>query len=271
MYGKNYQRSGGTRGPLRVADIPVTWSLIGVSVATFLIGFFTMRASISPLEPLVFSHNFLRYPWALLTWPLVSSVDLFGVIFTSLWAFWVCGSLERAWGAKRFLAFFFATAALTGLTTWGGARLLGVPFFALYGLGTAVAAPTIAWCHINRRETIVFNFLFPIPAPVLAWLTAAFTWFSVSTSGHHPLLGLFALSGCAAARWWITGGALPMRRPKADPKSNIRFADFDREMREGASRNPLTRWKEEKQRRERDKKLEEMFKRSGFDDNDRNG
>jgi membrane associated rhomboid family serine protease len=269
----------------RYNTIPVTVTLIGANVLTFLIAFFTMRAPLpggGPFSWLVFSgETWPRYFWTLITWPLVSPLDLINLLFGCLWAYWVCGSLERSWGPRVFAAFLLATAALTAFTLWGGGRLLGAPSFA-QGIWLATAAPTIAWCAINRREVIRLYGVIPIPAPILALLTVAFTWFSVSVTSGHPLMGLFALSGSVAAYWYVTQGRYTYQgyaprgsgnfgtRRSSDTRSetSARFRDFDRE-RTGRGRagfDPLRWWKDRKER----KRLEEIFRRSGFSDDEKN-
>lgn len=252
------------------SGIPVTITLIAANAVTFLIGFSTFnRGGAGPgglLSWLVFSS--LTWPtdfWTPVTWPLVAPIDLIGLLFGGLWAYWMGGSLERSWGTRAFLLFLAATSALTALTLYGGGMLLGVPVIAR-GLWLAIAAPTIAWCVLNAREVIRLYAVIPVPAPILAWLTIGLTWFQVSISGGHPLLGLFALSGCAAAYWYARNGSrffggLGVGKRGEPP---LRFRDFDRTpaARRGFS---LRRWLDERRQR---RELEKLLKRSGFSDPD---
>lgn len=270
MYGGNYRTSGGFR-PTRTGggDTPLTYAIIGMNILTFLTGFFLMRAAVNPLEYLVFSDASLpRFPWTLLTWPLVSGLDIFSLVFGALWMFWVSSSLERAWGTRTYAGFLAATSVLTGLSVWLGSLLLKTPFL-LLGLWLASAAPTVAWCRINRRETVVMSFFFPVPAPILGWITLAFTWFGVSMNSGHPLLGLFATAGGFAAWWWVDRGREMMRRRPAGG-GNLRFDNFGSETEDGGAGNPIIRWKRDREKKKRDQKLEEMFKRSGYDGDERN-
>jgi hypothetical protein len=289
MYGHDPRRRA--QNFLFGSGIPVTMTLIAANVVTFLVGFFAgmRRPEAGPFSWLVFADD--RWPqlfWTVVTWPLVASpYDLIGLLFGGLWAYWIGGSLERSWGMRPYLTFLVATAALTALTLWLGGRLLGAGV-AAYGLWLAIAAPTIAWCVLNAREVIRLYAVIPIPAPILAWLTVALTWFQVSMSGRHPLLGAFALSGCAFAYWYAkngryrtAGGGGAFRsgggggsaftsgarfgglRPGTgggDPP--LRFRDFDRDppVARGFS---VKRWLDDrKQRRELDK----LWKRSNHPD-----
>ena len=250
MYGTPQRRSGNFAF---AADIPATAFLIAANVVTFLAAFFAADWSSDRLFWwLKFtSVTWPQFFWTLITWPLVAEVNLIGLLFGGLWAYWI------------------------------GGLLLGRPVHA-QGLWLAIAAPTIAWCVLNKREVIRLYAIIPIPAPILAWLTVAITWFSVSMSGNHPLLGLFALSGCAAAYGYATHGRYAYRgyagtsgplgglRGGGGGRSGggsppLRFRDFDREP-EPVHRgfDPIGRLRAWRQRRQ----LEKLFKRSGFSDPD---
>jgi len=205
-------------------------------------------------------------PWTLLTWTLVPGTDLFGVLFGGLWMWWVGSSLERSWGSRTFFLFVAATAALTGIATWCLGKLLHAPFV-LYGLTVATAAPTLAWCWINRRETLIFSFFFPIPALWLGWITLAFAWYTVSTASGNPILGVAALAGPGAGWLWVTRGRYRLRGPYRG--SNLRFSDFDRTPGAAASRGGLSGWFAAWRNRRRDARLEKMFRNSGYDDDRR--
>jgi hypothetical protein len=95
---------------------------------------------------------------------------------------------------------------------------------------------------------------------------------------------VFALSGCAAAWWYVNhgrygnypgfstsrGGQGGQRRPgSGNGKPNLRFQDFERETRDAAGRRTgrrgfnVARWWRERQEK---KRLEAMFRRSGYTD-----
>lgn len=267
MYGGN---SSGVNGGdfnikriIRNSNAPVTWFLIAANLVTFLVGFFTMRAPLAggPFWWLELNHRSLPYlPWTLVTWPLVASLDLIGIIFGVLWTFSMGGSLERAWSSRVFGLFMAATAAITGLTLWGGSLLLQTPFSA-QGLWLAMAAPTVAWCVLNRAETVRFNLVLPIPASVLMWITMGMAWFFVSVGSRHPLLGLFALSGCGAAYWYVTKGRNAYRGYTSQSRPS-RGSTVPLPRRPGFS--PANWWKS-RQRKKVDQTFEEILRRSGYD------
>jgi membrane associated rhomboid family serine protease len=258
------------------AGIPATMTLIAANAITFLASFFTGGwARGGPFWWLVFtSDTWPQNFWTLITWPLVAPVDLIGLLFGGIWAYWIGSSLERAWGTRAFLVFLVALSALTALTLWMGGRLLGVPV-AAQGLWLAIAAPTVAWCVLNQREVIRLYAVIPIPAPLLAWLTVALTWFQVSMQGGNPFLGAFALSGCAAAYWYAKNGRYAHRgyartggrfggAPATGGSPPLRFRDFDRDPPVARGFDPVRGLRSWWQRRQ----LEKLWKRSGFSDPD---
>lgn len=254
------------------AGIPVTMFLIAANILTFFIGNIA-RASVPTLSLAFIGSEWLPRFWTLVTWPLVNFDPPFALLFTCLWAYMMCGSLERSWGARTFAGFFVALSALMAFTTWAGGQILHQQV-GLAGLRFAIAAPTIAWCALNRREVLNFFGIIPVPAPLLALLTVVIVWYEVGP----PLLGLFALSGCAAAYAYVQYGGSSYRgyagrggffggaTQAKTPRPALRMRHFDRESEREApvsvGLSPVRWWRA---RRER-KKLEALWNRSNPND-----
>lgn len=128
MYGRTGYRKSGNANNL--GAIPVTLTLLGLNVLTFLLAFLGMKTPLGALlqNVLALGPDSLPFrPWSLLTWPLYSGLNPVGLLFGGIWAYSIGGSLERSWGWKGFLGFFAACSALTGLMLWLGMRLLLAP------------------------------------------------------------------------------------------------------------------------------------------------
>jgi hypothetical protein len=93
----------------------------------------------------------------------------------------------------------------------------------------------------------------------------------------NPLMGLFALSGCAAAYWYAKHGRYAYRgysrsdsrggRTVTSPAgTTLRFRDFDREPSAPRRGFSLKRWLESRRQR---RELDKLWKRSGFSDRDK--
>ena len=248
-------------------DTPLTLVLIGASALTFLLGNFTNGSWLT--RGLALTAESLHFPWTLVTWPLVGTGGALWTLCNAFWAWTVCGSMERAWGTAQLTKFVLATTVLTGTTVLLAIVLLPLPSAVFASLGMSLPAVTVAWCWINRAATIRFQFLFPISALWIAGITVLLQFFYTAQMLHSPWAGFAGLSGSTAAWWWIRGGRswFETRFGKKKNAPNLRFADMDRDMR-GAkqSNNPFKIAREEKQRLERDKKIAEMFRNSGFKD-----
>ncbi|HZO88359.1 MAG TPA: hypothetical protein VFB38_08465 [Chthonomonadaceae bacterium] len=238
---------------------PATILLIALNIVTFFLGVIPQTQD-RLLNLVFFSSAWQERFWTLVTWPLIGPRHPLFLLFACIWAYWVCGSLERSWGTRTFVGFFLAVSALTALTTWAGAQLLGTQA-ALASVWVALAAPTVAWCTINSRESVSLYGLLTIPAPLMALLTVVLVWFEVGP----PLLGLFALSGCAAAYAYVRYGRSPyrgyatVRRPwEKAPVLRLRTFAPEREAAERGGFAPLRWWRAWQERRQ----LARLYRRS---------
>jgi len=181
---------------LHEGEYPLTKAIILANVATLIasLGRLPVAQWLS-----FFAPDSLRLPWTLITYPLVS-FDPIGLIFYGLMLWWVCGSLERSWGTRTFAIFFAAISVISALGIVAGVSLLrlgGIPVFNQLPL----AALIVAWAMLNPNLEIRIYGIIPILAKWLAVGTALivfFTHFAI-----HPLMGFFALGGCAASLWWV--------------------------------------------------------------------
>ena len=177
---------------------PVTWSVIGANVVTFVVAFV---GGGSLWAPLVFSTTgIVAAPWSILTYPLIGAGGILWVLLGGYMMWLFGGSLERAWGRADYLRFLVLVTAATALGLWVGATLLGRSA-TLAGLALPLAAATVAWAAINPGERLLLYFVLPIEARWLAVGVALLVFFSFL----FPL-GLFALAGCASAWWYVRRG-----------------------------------------------------------------
>jgi len=104
---------------------PITQALLLINVAAFCIDYITGR---------MLSQWFALYPWGsgFLPWQLVSYSFLHGGLmhlFFNMLGLWMFGAeLERLWGPKRFLQFYFASVLTAGLTQLLFAALSGAQY-----------------------------------------------------------------------------------------------------------------------------------------------
>ncbi|MGH2348983.1 MAG: DUF1751 domain-containing protein [bacterium] len=185
--------------PFRLpGDCPVTWALIGANAFTFLTAFLGFGGLWSRL--VFHPAGFASAPWTALTYPLVAGGQVLWLLIGG-YIFWLFGgSLERAWGRRDYLLFLALVAAVPAVALWLGGAVTG-QVVALSGLWLPLAASTVAWATINPAERMLLYFVIPIEARWLGILVAVLVVFS------YPFpLGVFALTGCAAAWWYVRQG-----------------------------------------------------------------
>ena len=252
------------RSQFQASGTPVTYIIIAGNVLTFLASFVGMGSGFSPMFLAASSLTFPMLPITAVTWPLVSTTDPIGLFFGVMWALWVCGSLERSWGSQVFAWFVVALSAITTLACWGLGALLHAPF-GLAGLWMGLAAPTVAWCYINRREKVSIYFIFKIPAPWLGAITVASFVYQIAVTGGSPIMGIAGLISPALAYWYASGARFTLGKAR----SKSRFDSFENEVRDAEPGNPITRLLDGIRRKQRDAKIKKMFKNSGLGDDDK--
>jgi membrane associated rhomboid family serine protease len=236
--------------------IPVTKLIILANAITFLIIIFRLEALVRFLQ-ITNDLPLSMRPWTFFTYPLIGAYDFISLVFSCLWLWFAGGSLERSWGSRVYAFYFFIMSAISALGLLIGSMLISVPMPPLAGLWLPLAGATVAFAMLNPEQQILFFFIIPMKLKYLALIDAGIVFFMYA--GANIILGVFALSGCAASYWYARYGREYGRRPR-------RFEDRDKVVR--LYRKPSlvqrlnpVRWI--KDRREK-KKLKDFFDKSGL-------
>lgn len=201
-------------GPLSTA----LKALIGANVFVFVVQFFApLVTDVLGLHPMFV----VRYGWA---WQLATYMFLHGGIFHILFnmlALWMFGTeLERTWGTRYFLKFYFVTgigaAALTVLFSL-------LPFaFAdqiyrsnVIGASGAIYGLLLGYALYFPDRPIYMYFLFPIPAKVFVAIVGAIAFFS-SLSDAGGVANATHLGG-------LLVGYLYLKSARIHPISEIKY------------------------------------------------
>lgn len=264
--------------------IPVTLTLLAISIALFLASFFTSgRADELVVTNITFlPANMGVKPWTFLTYPVYNggAGGFISVLIGGFFLWLAGGSLERSWGSARYALFFFALTAITACSVELGWMLSRGTMIPLYGFQLPLSGLIVAFCMLNAEQTLTFYF-FPIKGKYIALIVTLYTYF---TAGLGPVMNLFALGGIGAAFLYVRYGRSwgDIDSYSARPRSASRGPDlrayppasrFNTRPRTTMDGSPTSRsmldiagrWKDYQER----KRLEKLWKNSGFSDPER--
>ncbi|MEN6332965.1 MAG: rhomboid family intramembrane serine protease [Phycisphaerales bacterium] len=120
-------------------------------------------------------------PWRLLTYQFLHDTTRISHIFLNMFALYMLGpALEKAWGGRKYLAFYLICGAS------GGVMFLLLARIGFLGAGTMVGASGAIYgllvaCAILFPHFIAVFFIFPVPIRVMAVLFAVMSFFAVVT------------------------------------------------------------------------------------------
>jgi membrane associated rhomboid family serine protease len=228
-------------GPLST----VLKALIGANVVMFLgQSFFPIVTDMLGLHPIFV----VRYFWA---WQLATYMFLHGGVFHivfNMLALWMFGTeLERIWGTRYFLKFYFVTGIGAGALTVLFSLLpfefaQGIQRSNVIGASGAIYGLLLAYALYFPDRPIYMYFVFPIPAKVFVAIMGAIAFFS-SLSDAGGVANATHLGGLLVAYLFLKGARLhPMSevkyrylkwkinrvRKKFDVYSGGRADDYDR-------------------------------------------
>jgi membrane associated rhomboid family serine protease len=126
-------------------------------------------------------------------WQLVTYGFLHGGVQHIFWnalSLWMFGMmLERAWGTRRFLEFYFTCLIGAAVFTVIGAFLFQNPEATYIGMSGAVFGLLVAFGFVFKDQTVMFSFVFPMKAQYMAMIMGA-VWLLMSGPGSLlPHLG----------------------------------------------------------------------------------
>ena len=173
----SYNSGGGFMSNVPVAVKNIIWICVGMSVLTYLNE--PLMARLFALNPI----TFITKPWQLVTYMFMHGG--FGHLFFNMYTLYIFGSvLERIWGTKKFLLFYFVTGIGAALVHILVQYLTGS--FALT-VGASGAIYGILMGYAVLYPDSIMTLIFP---PI----TLKAKWFVLIFAGIELLLGVFATS-----------------------------------------------------------------------------
>ncbi|MDQ6676646.1 MAG: rhomboid family intramembrane serine protease [Acidobacteriota bacterium] len=160
----------------------VKWLLI-VNIALFILYYFGARSNASQyfllfaLVPNAVIHHLAI--WQLFTYMFLHDPGGFGHILFNMLTLWMFGTdLERQWGTKRFLSFYFVCGVGAGICVVLINLLFGSMDARVIGASGAIYGLLMAFGLLYPDRTLLFSFLFPIKAKYFVMILGAIAFLS---------------------------------------------------------------------------------------------
>jgi membrane associated rhomboid family serine protease len=193
-------------------------ALIGANVVMFLITSFAH--GVVPylgLVPTLVLHQF--WAWQVATYMFLHG-GIFHIVFNML-ALWMFGAeLERIWGTRYFLKFYFVTGIGAGILTvlfstlpFGFAQQIQQSI--VIGASGAIYGLLLAYALYFPDRPIYMYFVFPIPARIFVAIMGAIAFFS-SLSESGGVANATHLGGLLVAYLFLKGA-------KIHPLSEVKY------------------------------------------------
>ncbi len=166
------------------------WLLV-VNVSIFILDYILRASRVD-----IFIHNFALVPAQVVQtfaiWQLVTYMFLHNGVGHILWnmlGLWMFGApLERTWGTRRFLRFYFACGIFAGLAVVVLSYIFGGVEVATVGSSGAIYGILMAYGLLFPDQTILFGFLIPIKSKYFVMIIGAIVFLQsyTATIGGQP-------------------------------------------------------------------------------------
>ncbi len=184
--------------------LPITYILIGINVVIY----FFCNLQILPWNYILQKFSLVPYYvftklylWQFLTHFFLHDINGIGHIFFNMFALLMFGiPLERIWGKKRFLVFYFLSGILTGVVS-------SLIYTSIY-LRTGLLSPMIGASGVIYALTVGFAFTFPNAIIMLFFIIPLKAKYLPLFFLAGDLMAEFSGSGGNVAHWAHLSGLL---------------------------------------------------------------
>ncbi len=135
--------------------------------------------------------------WQPVTYLFLHSAGSFWHILLNMLTLYMFGSdLERQWGTREFLRYYFLCGVGAGLSVIAASFLFGNPYAMTIGASGAIYGLLMAFGMMYPDRPILFSFLFPIPAKYFVLILGGIAFLStVGNSGGGGVSHVAHLGG----------------------------------------------------------------------------
>ena len=204
----------------------VKWLLIS-NIAIFVVYFLDDRSGWGePFAALGLVPRHVLEIWGayqLLTYMFVHSPRGFEHILFNMFALWMFGAdLERTWGTRRFLRYYFLCGIGAGLCVVVGNLLYGTPDTRTIGSSGAVYGVLLAFGLLFPDTVVLFSFLFPIKAKYFVMIIGAIAFLSSLGATGGGVSHVAHLGGMIFGYFYLKSRFLRGRSAPADLVATLR-------------------------------------------------
>jgi membrane associated rhomboid family serine protease len=234
----------------RGGETPAVYALLAamgiVFIADWLAHGIISQWLVWPISPLWLATLEL---WRPFTFPFAHAGNFLYLITDALVLYFFGGSLERAWGAARFLFFFFLAGLVPGLVELALSFRTGGTLF--YGMVGGFVGMVVAFAAIQPYQTVLL-LVFPLQARWLAALLVAYELFARTPVYGGAFPAILAVGATVGFAYLFTVTRLQFRLPAARRGPTLR-EQFER----WQQRRRMREWQRRVSRAERP---EDLFK-----------
>jgi uncharacterized protein len=231
-------------------DIPAVYAILAAMGIIFIVDWF---AHLGLSQWLVWSISpawlASLQVWRPFTFPFTHASSFLYLITDAIVLYFFGGSLERAWGAPRFLVFFFLTGLVAGLAELAISPWTGGALF--YGMVGGFVGMVVAFAAMQPYQTVLL-IIFPLQARWLAVLSIAYELFARTNVYGGPLPAILAVGATVAFAYLFSVTRISLRLPSGRRGPTLR--------------ERIDRWKQRRRMREWQRRVasaerpEDLFK-----------
>jgi membrane associated rhomboid family serine protease len=151
------------------------------------------------LVPVRVTQNFMI--WQFVTYMFLHG-GVFHIFFNMLTLFMFGNDLERYWGTRRFLTYYFVTGIGAGICSW----FVSMNSFAvIIGASGAIYGLLLAYGLLYPNRIVYLNFLLPVKIKWLVIIMGAMAFFSSLTGGEPGVAHIAHLGGMLVGFVFLKG------------------------------------------------------------------
>lgn len=161
--------------------------------------------------------------WQLVTWMFLHDPNGFSHILFNMLTLWMFGNdLERDWGTRRFLRYYFLCGVGAGICVVIANLLFGDPRARTIGASGAIYGLLLAFGMLYPDRQVLFSFLFPIKAKYFVMILGTIAFLSSLAAPGGPVSHVAHLGGMIFGFFHLRSQRTARRRGRTTLIGNLK-------------------------------------------------